>query len=181
MDQVKRELARETLHRGAKFDLERVVVETEGGTQLERDVVRHGGAVVILGILDDGHVLLIETHRIPVGETLTELPAGTLEEGEAPEECAARELIEETGYRATQIEALGTFFTTPGMTNELMHAFVATGLTFVGQALEEGELIEVRPTPAGEALSMARDGRLRDGKSMLALFLAERGGWIGRT
>lgn len=174
-------ITRETLHRGAKFDFERVSYRGPSGHTLRREVVRHPGAVVIVPILDDGRIALIRNFRIAVEQWVWELPAGTLGAGEDPAHCAGRELIEETGYRAARITPLLAFRTTPGLTDERMHGFVATGLTHVGQSLEEDEMIEVRPVPADEALAMIERGELVDGKSIVALLLAERRGMLGAT
>lgn len=172
---------RTILHRGAKFDLELVTLPGRGGTPIKREVVRHPGAVVILPILDRGgerQVVLIRNERVSVGRELWELPAGTLEPMEKPEECAPRELEEETGYRAATLTPIARFHTTPGITDELMHAFAATGLTFVGQRLEIDERLTVHPTSAAKALSMVDSGEITDGKSMLTLLLAARRGML---
>lgn len=161
----------ETVFRGVKFDVERRRVPTgDGGTAL-REVVLHPGAVVVLPILDDGRIVMIRNHRFAVEETLWELCAGTLEEGESPAETAARELVEETGYRAERLEPLTTFYTSPGICDERMYAFVAKGLTEVGQELEEGERIEVEVVRYERVLEMVASGDVQDAKSMVALLL----------
>ncbi len=172
-------IERETLHHGAKFDFERLSYRARSGKTLRREVVRHPGAVVVVPLLDDGRVVLIRNFRVAVEQWLWELPAGTLGKGEDPAACAGRQLIEETGYRAQRVTPLLTFRTTPGLTDELMHAFVATGLTHVGQALEEDEMIEVRPVPVAEALAMIGRAELVDAKSIVALLLADRAGLLG--
>ncbi|MGP1310114.1 MAG: NUDIX hydrolase [Phycisphaerales bacterium] len=170
-----------TLARGAKFDFVEAAVRRDGPRAGEhtRQFVRHPGAVVIVPVLDDGRLVLIRSYRAAVNETIFEFPAGTLEPGEPPATTAGRELIEETGYEARTIVPLGEFLTSPGLSDERMHAFAATGLTHVGQDLEDNEDIEVVPTPADEVFAMLRDGRLVDAKSMLALLLAQRAGALG--
>lgn len=160
--------------KGRKFDFMQVTLQTPAGKTIRREVVKHPGAVVIVPVLDGGRLALIKNFRHTVGQELFECPAGTIEVGEPPEVCAPRELIEETGYRAGTMISLGSFFTTPGLTDELMHAFVATDLTHVGQKLEEDETIQVVPTPIGEALAMIDRGQLKDAKSMLAILIAHR-------
>jgi len=169
---------RRLIHRGKKFDFESVRFVGRDGREIVREMVRHPGAVVVVPIFADGRVGLIRNRRFTVGRSLWELPAGTLEAGEPPAECARRELQEETGYDAGSIEPLGRFYTTPGMTDELMHAFAATSLTHVGRRLEEDEDIEVEPTPASEALALVDSGELMDAKSMLGLLLARRRGLL---
>ena len=155
--------------KGVKFAVGgRYVLTTAGGTAL-REVVVHPGAVVVLPLLDDGRVVMIRNHRFAVGETLWELCAGTLEPGEPPAETAARELVEETGYRAEHIEATAPFYTTPGICDELMYAFLATGLTHVGQELEETERIEVELLTRDAVMRMVEAGEIRDGKTIATL------------
>jgi ADP-ribose pyrophosphatase len=175
-------IVRRVIHRGAKFDLEMAEWQGGSGKPVQREVVRHPGAVIILPLLQEGRcppkVVLIRNFRVSLGRELLELPAGTLGRGEAPEACAARELEEETGYRAGSIEPLARFYTSPGLSDELMHAFVARGLTAVGQKLEEDERVVPWVTEGAAAVAMAEDGRLMDAKSMLTLLLARAAGLV---
>lgn len=196
--------SRTLLHRGKKFDFELLTVQRPSGTTLKRENVRHPGAIVIVPILNSqlptAHsqlapsIVLIRNFRISLAQPLLECCAGTIERprlpdhngqpqgfgpGEPPELCAARELIEETGYKAATLIPLGWFYTTPGLTDEQMFAFAATGLTHVGQKLEEDESIDVEIVPVHRVLEMIRTGELRDAKSMLAILLAERAGLLG--
>ena len=133
----------------------------------------------MLPLLNDGEgVVLIRNDRFALGQVLWELPAGTLEAGEDPGECAKRELEEEAGYRASRVESLGRFYTTPGMTDELMHAFIATGLVKTEQRLEQDERIQVACVPVDRALAMVDRGELMDAKSMLTLLIASRRGLL---
>ncbi|MGE3106952.1 MAG: NUDIX domain-containing protein [Phycisphaerales bacterium] len=178
------EISRRTIHKGRKFDFEMVNVRRRDGKTIEREVVRHPGAVLIVPILADGRVVVIRNYRVAVGVRLVEFPAGTLEHGEDPASCAARELIEETGYKAATLAPLGWFHTTPGLTDEKMYAFAALGLEHVGQHLEEDEDIQVEQISGAEALAMlgtgsaSRLGTWRDGKSMVAVILAQRAGYL---
>ncbi|MBL8991504.1 MAG: NUDIX hydrolase [Phycisphaerae bacterium] len=171
-------VARDVLHAGRKFNFERLTIRTPAGATIHREIIRHPGAVVVVPILPDGRVVLIRVHRHALERDNVECCAGTIERGEAPDRCAARELIEETGYEAATLIPLGSFWTTPGMTDERMHAFVATGLRPVGQDLEEDETITVLPVASGEALAMIERGELADAKSMIAILLAERRGLL---
>jgi ADP-ribose pyrophosphatase len=185
------------LHTGKKFDFVSLRVRRPSGNILDREIVRHPGAVVVVPITDDRRLVLIKNYRIAVNDWLYECCAGTIERArlssptptstfvpfgepgaEDPGECAARELVEETGFQAARLKSLGWYFTTPGMTDEQMFAFLATGLTHVGQRLEEDEAIDVELVPIGEALAMVRDGRIRDAKSMLAILLAQQQGFL---
>ncbi len=170
---------RRLIHRGRRFDFEVVTHPGPGGKPITREVVRHPGAVVIVPLLDGDRIVLIRNFRIATGDWLLECPAGTLDPKEPPHVCAARELTEETGYRATKIEPLGWFYTTPGLTDERMHAFLATGLTLAGQDLDDDEQIEVVPVPLTKAMAMIDSGDLTDAKSILAILLAQRKGLLG--
>ena len=173
-------VSRERLFKGAKFDFERLTVPGSDGRPLTREIIRHPGAVVILPILDspssasgEPHVVLIKNWRISLETWLYELPAGTIEKGEEAAACAARELEEETGYTAATITLLCRFYSSPGMSDEQMWLYAATGLTSVGQRLELDERVTVHPMPLSNALAMINSGELVDGKSILALLLAQ--------
>jgi ADP-ribose pyrophosphatase len=129
---------------------------------------------VIVPLLDDGRVCLIRNWRIAVNETLIELPAGTLEPPEPPEKTAERELIEETGYRAKSIQFLHAFYLSPGILDEKMHLYLATGLTAGETAREEGEEIENWLVPLDEAVQMVFRGEIKDAKSIVGLLWAWR-------
>ena len=163
----------EMLFKGKRFNVERVVQTTPDGIEHVREIVRHPGAVTLLPILDDGRICLIENYRAAVERSLVELPAGTLEPGEDPAVTAHRELAEETGYRAERIELLATFYMSPGILDERMYLYLATGLTLGTTALEPGEEIRPLPTSRQEALEMARDGRIQDAKTLVGLLYYE--------
>src|SRR5258707_649920 len=144
----------EILLEASKFRGVRETIASPGGKIKTREIIRHPGACVIVPLLDDGRVCLIRNWRIAVGQTLIELPAGTLEPPEPPELTAERELIEETGYRAKKIQFLHAFFLSPGILDEKMHLYLASGLTAGETAREEGEEIENWLVPWDEAVAM---------------------------
>jgi len=157
-------------YHGVRFDIRRVTAAGTGGGAQERDIVVHPGSVLIVPVLEDDYVVLIRNHRVSVGAALWELPAGTLEPpGEDPLACAERELIEETGYRAARMTPLLSFFACPGISNELMHAFVATGLTPVGQALDASEQITPEVVRWDQAIRMVKSGEIADAKTIAGL------------
>jgi ADP-ribose pyrophosphatase len=170
-------VSRRVLHKGRKFDFEELEYAGPGGKPVRHHVVRHPGAVVVLPVLGDGRVCLIRNWRAALEKEIYELPAGTLEKGEPPEACAHRELIEETGYEASQVVRLGSFWTSPGLSDELMTAFVAGGLRHVGQRLEKDERMTVCPVESDEAFEMIGRG-LVDAKSMLTLLWARARGLV---
>ncbi len=163
----------EVLLVASRFQVVREFQLTSEGVR-PREIVRHPGAVVVLPLLDDGRVCLIRNYRISVKQTLIELPAGTLEPGEEPIQNAERELMEETGYRAAQLRQLHAFYLSPGILDERMHLFLATGLTAGETAREAGEEIDNLVVPWEEAVQMAVDGRIQDAKSIVGLLLVDR-------
>jgi ADP-ribose pyrophosphatase len=165
---------KQVIYAGKKLRLEVHHLVNEAGKRLQREIVVHGGSVVICPILADGTVVLIRNRRWAAGKTLIELPAGTLEKGEVPINCAGRELLEETGYLAGRLRPLVTFYTSPGILSELMHAFVATELKKQKTALEEGEEIESLETSLADAIHMIRHGQIIDAKTIAVLLAYER-------
>ncbi len=159
----------DVLFQGKIFRVERTTQVAADGSEHPRQVVRHPGAVVILPVLDDGRICLLRNFRAAVDETLIELPAGTLEPGEEPQQTALRELAEETGYRADRIERLLSFYMSPGILDERMHLFLADRLHPGPSAPEPGERIEPLPCTWEEAMEMIRGGEIRDSKTLVGL------------
>jgi ADP-ribose pyrophosphatase len=159
---------------GKKLRLEVHHFQDEEGKRVDREVCIHNGAVVVLAFVDADHILLIQNHRYAIGQTLVELPAGTLEKGESPMNCAGRELQEETGYLAGRLKPLGNFFSAPGILSEKMYAFAAYDLEKTHTALEPGEEIELLSRTFDEAIDMIRTGEIADGKTIAALLMYER-------
>jgi len=162
---------KQVIYNGKKVHLEVHHLEDEQtGQRTQREVVVHGGAVVILALLHDNQVMLIRNRRYAVGQQLLfELPAGTLEKDEDPMNCAGRELLEETGFLAGRMQPLTRFYSSPGILTEKMYAFVAYDLEKGESALEEGEEIELFPVGFDEAIEMIGDGRIVDAKTIATL------------
>lgn len=157
------------------FSVEVLRTVDTAGTVVRKDIVRHPGAVTIIPQLDDKTFIMIRNMRVSVGESLLEFPAGKIERGEAPIDAALRELREETGFEARTIAPLGAFFTSPGLTDERMHVFVASELDEVGQSLASGEEIVVVRTRISEFHGMIGRGEIVDGKTLAAYVLWETG------
>lgn len=135
-------------------------------------IVRHPGGVAVLPLHDDATVTLIRQLRPAIDRVTTEVPAGRLDPGEAPEACGRRELAEETGLVAGRLTSLGLLHTSPGVFDEAIHLYLATGLSQGEAAPEAYEDIECVRLPLEEALAMATDGRISDAKTITALFRA---------
>ncbi len=165
---------KQVLYAGKKIRLELHHLKSDDGARHIREICVHPGAVVILPILPDGRVMLIRNLRYTVGEYLLELPAGTLEPGEAPMNCAGRELIEETGYLARKLKPLASFYASPGILTEKMHTFVATDLVPQEGEKDEGEEIELSPMTWDEALDAIRHGLIVDSKTIATLLLYDK-------
>jgi len=163
----------ESLFEGSRFRVVRRREQLADGSSRSRELVLHPGSVVIVPLVDADTVCLVDVVRTAVDRTLLELPAGTLDRDEPPLATAARELAEETGYRAGRIEAAGSFWMSPGILRERMHLFVAHDLVAGEQALEPGELIEPRIVPWSEAVAMCLDGRITDAKSIAGILLVD--------
>jgi len=142
------------------------------GRVTDREIVEHGGAVGVVALHDDGDVLLVRQFRSALGMQLLEIPAGTLGADEDVRACAFRELHEETGYSAQQMEPLYAFYSSPGFSNERIWLFLATGLSPGSQNVESDELIEVVKVPLERALEMVAAGEICDGKSILGIVAA---------
>jgi ADP-ribose pyrophosphatase len=155
---------------GERFNVYQMELNGSDGRIYHREVIRHPGAVVLLPLVDPDTVVLIRNHRVTVGETLLELPAGTREPDESPEQTAARELIEETGYRAGTLHSRGEFYSAPGICDELMHLFVATDLTAGQHAREAVEQIENQLVHRDEVRELIADGAIRDAKTLVGLY-----------
>jgi ADP-ribose pyrophosphatase len=153
--------------------VEETVRKSDGGTA-SLQYVEHPGSVAILPLLEDGRVCLIRSRRLTVNKTLIEVPAGTCEPNESPLETAHRELAEETGYRASQMEQLASFYPSPGITNEVMWIFVARGLREGEHAREPNEEIDNLVVRWEEAIKMVETGEIEDGKTIVALLLQNR-------
>jgi ADP-ribose pyrophosphatase len=153
-----------------RFRLDTVALP-DGSTAI-REIIGTPGAVVIVPVTDDGQVRMVRQYRSAAGEFLLELPAGTLEPNESPAQAAPRELAEETGDHAARWRRLTGFYTLPGICDEYLHLFLATGLTPGPTNQEADEFIEVVTLPLDEALAMARRGEIRDAKTIIGLLMA---------
>jgi len=162
------------IHTGRVIDLDIDTVRFPDGSTGEMEMIRHSGAAAVVPVLSepngvDPTILLIRQFRHATGGVVWEIPAGRLAPGEAPEQCARRELLEETGMRAERIEPLTVIWTTPGFTDERIHLFCAWGLTAGTPEREPDEFIELMPRPLSQVLTGIQDGEISDAKTVAAI------------
>ncbi|MBD7909999.1 NUDIX domain-containing protein [Clostridium cibarium] len=155
--------------RGDFLVVEKLKVRLPDGNQGNRDVVRHPGAVALLAFLDSETILLVEQFRMALNKTLLEIPAGKLEKGENPVECAHRELEEETGYKARKMEYLGTIATGAGFTDEKIHIYKASELFQGIKGGDDDEFIEVVPYKLQDVRVLIKEGKIIDAKTISSM------------
>jgi ADP-ribose pyrophosphatase len=174
MDLTERLIKSDTVYAGKLVRLHVDRVRVPGGTEVIREVVIHPGSVGMVPLLPGGKVALIRQYRHAVGKTLCEMPAGTLRADEDPEACARRELGEEIGQEAEEMEHLFSIYLTPGYCNELMHVYLARGLRPAGGQPEPDERIEVVTMPFDEALAMIERGKIQHAPTVCGLLAVAR-------
>lgn len=158
------------IYRGRAVHLAVDRVRLPNGHELEREIIYHPGSAVMVPISGPNKIVLIRQFRYSTGGFIWEFPAGTVDRGESPFACAKRELIEETGYSARIWKKLRTFYPTPGVSTELMHLYLAEGLTPSAARPEFDEFIETRFFSMREISKMIKTGKVKDGKTILAYY-----------
>lgn len=163
----------DTVWQGRIFDVSRLQVRLPDGRQALRDVVRHPGAVAIVALTDDGRICLVRQYRTALGRVTVEVPAGKLDPGEDPLDCAERELLEETGMRARNMAFLTTIASSDGFADELIHIYMATGLSFGASDPDADEFINVDLVALGELVDAVLDGRIEDAKTVVGALICD--------
>jgi ADP-ribose pyrophosphatase len=164
----------ETLFSGKVFDLKVDHIEYESGNIGVREIAVHPGGAAVVAVKDDGKIILVRQFRHPIQQSILELPAGKLDKGEDPLDCALRELEEETGYKTGNIEKLGVISTSPGFCTEILHLFLATNLVAGNHNREEGELgMEIIEYSLDEIDSKIEIGEIIDAKTICGIYLAK--------
>ena len=167
-----RTVSRAELLRGHFLHVVRDTVSLPSGREATREYVLHPGAVMVIGLLDDGHVVLERQYRHPMGQVMLEFPAGKLDAGEGSRACAERELREETGYRAREWAFAGRLSPTVAYSDEIIDIWFARGLTLGERRLDDGEFLDVFTATPEEVQAWCRDGRIIDCKTLVgALWL----------
>ncbi len=164
-------ISSEVVYTGRVVTLRVDTVMLPDGRITTREVIAHRGAVAIVPLLDNGRVVLIRQYRRAADSVLLEVPAGTLEEGEYPEDCAYRELAEETGYRTGKMTKLFHQFLAPGYSAEILHVYLAESLVTGKKSFDDDENIEVLPVMLSDVPGMISRGEIADAKSIAALLM----------
>lgn len=160
-------------YQGKTFTIRRDYLRTPDNRETIVDIVEHPGSAILIPIDASNNILFVRQYRHSAEKNLLELPAGKIEPGENPTECAAREIREETGMQAGVLTELGEFYLAPGYSTEFMVVFLATNLSPNPLAPDANEFLRVEPVPVAEAIQMAERGEVPDAKSLAALFLAK--------
>jgi ADP-ribose pyrophosphatase len=159
------------IYQGRAFNVRRDEVRLPDGNSTQLDIVEHSGAITILPLDADGNIWFVRQYRHAAGDTLLELPAGTLEPGEPPENAARREIREEIGMAADTLTLLGEFFLAPGYSTEYMYVYLATGLYPSPLKQDADEFLSIEKIPASHVPQLVAEGSLRDAKSLVSLYL----------
>ena len=160
------------IYKGRIFYFVTEALTLPNGRDTEIAFIRHPGSIAVVPLMEDHSVVMELQYRHPVGGYLFEIPAGTLEPGESPLECAQRELIEETGFRAQEFIKLGKIHILPAYSDEEIHVFMANGLTPAKQDLDPDEIIEVVTYPLERAIQMIDEGKISDALTILSIQMA---------
>ncbi|MCM3730574.1 NUDIX hydrolase [Fictibacillus nanhaiensis] len=167
-------ISKKQIYSGKIIDLFVEEVELPNKKTGKREIVKHPGAVAVLAVTEEGKILMVEQYRKPLEKTIIEIPAGKLESGENPLECAKRELLEETGYSCKKLEPIGSFYTSPGFADELIHLFFTDSLVKQGgQMTDEDEFLNVMEVSVDEARQMVSDERIHDAKTAYSVLYME--------
>ncbi|MED3624926.1 NUDIX hydrolase [Neobacillus thermocopriae] len=161
----------EEIFSGKVISLHLYDVELPNGKQSKREIIKHPGAVAILALTPENKIIMVEQYRKALERAIVEIPAGKLEKGEDPSECALRELEEETGYVCENLELLTSFYTSPGFADELVYVYLAKGLTKKenSRALDEDEFVKLEELTLSEALQYIKEQKIYDAKTIYAV------------
>ena len=167
-------LTSDTVYEGRIFTIVHDTAELENGDTAFRDVLLHPGGVCIIPVTENNEIFMVKQFRYPFREVTTEIPAGKLEVNESHYECGRRELLEETGFTCTEYIYLGEIYPTPAYNTEIIHVYLARGLSLREQSLDPDEFLDVEKIPLTEAISLVMEGKIKDEKTQIAILKAAR-------
>ncbi len=170
---TEKEIKRERIYKGTLLGLRRDTVELPSGRKSTREIVEHPGAVAVIAVTREKELILVRQFRKPAESVLLEVPAGVPKKGESAEDCARRELEEETGYLAKRIRKVWEGYASPGYSDEVIQYCLAEDMTLMKQMTEEDENIEVDLMDIELCLDMLRNGKIRDNKTMIGIMIAD--------
>jgi len=164
----------EVIYEGKIFTITHDTALLENGSTAVRDILLHHGGVCVIPVTEENEIFLVKQYRYPFHTVTSEVPAGKLEKGESHLECGKRELMEETGYICDEMIYLGEMLPTPAYNSEITYMYLAKGLKFSRQNLDEDEFLDVEKIPLADAVKLVMDGVIRDGKTQIAVLKAAR-------
>ncbi len=170
---LEKEVSREIVFQGRIFQIAKCKAELCNQAIVDREIMIHSGGVCVLPVDEEGNVLLVQQYRYGAASFLLEVPAGKLEKGEEPFSCAKRELSEETGCSASKWRSLGKMHSSPAIMSEVIHIYMAEGLSYGERHLDANEFLDVVKLPFDEALAMVLSGEITDAKTQVALLKAQ--------
>ncbi len=173
MEYYEKSIATKRIYEGRVISVRVDKVELPDGRISDREIVEHHGGVGVIPVTEDGEVFMVSQYRIAAGSMMLEIPAGKLEKGEDPLECGKRELIEETGYAGSEFIPLGEYYATPGYCQEKLTIYLARGLEWQGQNLDDGEFLNVKKYKLDDLYKMVMNNEIYDCKTAIAILKAK--------
>lgn len=174
MNYEEKTIAKKHIYSGNIINVDLLTVTLPDGRQATRDIVSHPGASVVVPLNEKGEIYMVRQFRKPIEAISLEIPAGKLDPGEDPRTCAVRELKEETGLNAEHLTHLTSIHTTPGFSNEVLHLYVATGLSEGDSCADEDEFISTEKYSVNELLELVLKGKITDAKTIIGILLADK-------
>lgn len=167
-------ISSETIYEGVIFTVRKDSAELENGSVARRDIILHSGGVCVIPVTENNEIFMVRQYRYPFHEITCEIPAGKLNYGENHAECGKRELLEETGCTCSEYIYLGEMYPTPAYNSEITHMYLAKGLEYKKQNLDDDEFLDVIKIPLEKAVEMVMKNELKDGKTQLVILKAAR-------
>ena len=167
-------ISSETIYEGVIFTVRKDSAELENGSVARRDIILHSGGVCVIPVTENNEIFMVRQYRYPFHEITCEIPAGKLNYGENHAECGQRELLEETGCTCSEYIYLGEMYPTPAYNSEITHMYLAKGLEYKKQNLDDDEFLDVIKIPLEKAVEMVMKNELKDGKTQLVILKAAR-------